>query len=229
VNAEAFPSTSGRTAGVSENALELIDGLAFTDLAIELTTNQLDDDCVRSILNGFLADISLGVGLESYWSDLYNDLRSLRNFLWFRHPRLLDPPWRGRRTAGRRDMTTGVEGKRIVARVFRFDPSSGQEPRFDVHEVEVDGPISVMILMRKVHESDSTFACRTSMCLKGVCGSCLVRVNGRDLLGCSTLVYPGDTVTLEPHSGYQHVRDLVVDFARSVRTQPKRRGASDGA
>jgi succinate dehydrogenase / fumarate reductase iron-sulfur subunit len=118
-----------------------------------------------------------------------------------------------------------VGGKKVVARVFRFDPALDQEPRFEVHDVEVEGPISVMILMRKIHERDSTFACRTSMCLKGVCGSCLVRVDGRDLLGCSTLVHPGDTVTLEPHSGYQHVRDLVVDFAQAARTQPKGRNA----
>jgi len=114
-----------------------------------------------------------------------------------------------------------VKGQ-ITARAFRFDPAVDQEPHFETYAVDVDGPISVMILMRKVHEQDPTFACRTSMCLKGVCGSCLVRVDGYDVLGCSTLVRPGDAVTLEPHSRYQHVRDLVVDFSREIRPQPKK-------
>lgn len=71
-----------------------------------------------------------------------------------------------------------------------------------------------MILMRLIHEQDASFACRTPMCFKGVCGDCLVRVNGRNVRGCTTLVRPGETVTLEPHSGYELVRDVVVDFSR---------------
>jgi len=78
----------------------------------------------------------------------------------------------------------------------------------------VDAPVSVMVLMRRLHELDPTRACRTSMCFKGACGGCLVRLNGTDILGCSTLVQPGEEIKLEPHSGYEPIRDLVVDFSR---------------
>lgn len=67
-------------------------------------------------------------------------------------------------------------------------------------------PLSVMALMAEIHALDETFACRSSTCFKGQCGSCLVRVNGRDALGCVTMVQPGETVTLEPHSKYRVVR-----------------------
>jgi len=52
------------------------------------------------------------------------------------------------------------------------------------------------------------------MCFKGACGACLIRVDGKNVLGCSTIVDPGETITLEPHSGFEHIRDLVVDFSR---------------
>ena len=74
-------------------------------------------------------------------------------------------------------------------------------------------PLSVMALLSKIHDGDPGFACRTSTCFKGLCGSCLVRLNGKDVLGCTTLVQPGESVTLEPHSGFETIRDLVVDFS----------------
>jgi succinate dehydrogenase/fumarate reductase-like Fe-S protein len=102
----------------------------------------------------------------------------------------------------------------ITAHVFRFDPLHDASACYQTYRVETSDAISAMILMRLIHEQDPTLACRTPMCFKGVCGSCLVRLNGRDVRGCATLVGPGDTVTLEPHSAYELIRDLVVDFGR---------------
>ena len=104
--------------------------------------------------------------------------------------------------------------KKITARVFRFDPGVDEKPRYQTYEVATEEPLSAMILTHLIHERDPTFACRTPMCFKGVCGSCSVRVNGEDVLGCATLIQPGEEVTLEPHSGYVLIRDLVVDFSR---------------
>jgi len=112
---------------------------------------------------------------------------------------------------------------RIIVQAYRFDPSTDSEPRFEIYEIPSAEPISVMVLMRKIHEMDPTFACRTSMCFKGACGSCLARVDGKDVLGCSTLVRPGDTVTLEPHPGFKLIRDVVVDFARPLSSQRESR------
>lgn len=102
----------------------------------------------------------------------------------------------------------------IEARVFRFDPQVDVEPRFETYRVLVQAPVSAMVLVRMVHEEDPSLACRTSMCFHGMCNSCLMRVNGKNVRGCTYLVQPGESVTIEPHSGYRLVRDLVVDFSR---------------
>ena len=107
-----------------------------------------------------------------------------------------------------------MDSESINARAFRYDPTVDAEPRFQTYRVDTEEPISAMILMRLIHEQDPSFACRTPMCFKGVCGSCLVRLNGRNVRGCATLVKPGEEVILEPHSAYELIRDLVVDFSR---------------
>ena len=106
------------------------------------------------------------------------------------------------------------ESSVICVRAWRYNPEYPLESRFQAYEVESTEPLSVMALLAKVHEIDATFACRTSTCFKGQCGSCLVRVNGQDVLGCITLVKPGESVVLEPHSKYRVIRDVVVDFSQ---------------
>ncbi len=103
--------------------------------------------------------------------------------------------------------------KTIHIRAYRFDPAEPARCGFQSFTVATTEPLSVMALLTEIHALDETFACRTSTCFKGQCGSCLVRVNGRDVLGCVTMVQPGETVTLEPHSKYRVLRDLAVDFA----------------
>ena len=97
---------------------------------------------------------------------------------------------------------------------------SGLLPDADGHLqdfiVESQEPLSIMTLLAKVHEIDASFACRTSTCFKGQCGSCLVRVNGKDVLGCTTLVKPGEAVIIEPHSKFKVIRDAVVDFSQPL-------------
>ncbi len=102
----------------------------------------------------------------------------------------------------------------IWVRAWRHDPARPAESRFQTYEVATAEPLSVMALLAKIHEMDASLACRTSTCFKGQCGSCLVRVNGQDVLGCITLVKPGESVVLEPHSKYRPIRDLVVDFSQ---------------
>lgn len=103
--------------------------------------------------------------------------------------------------------------KTIHIRAYRFDPAEPARHGFQSFTVAATEPLSVMTLLTEIHALDETFACRTSTCFKGQCGSCLVRVNGRDVLGCITMVQPGETVTVEPHSKYRVLRDLAVDFA----------------
>lgn len=59
---------------------------------------------------------------------------------------------------------------------------------------------------------DNTLAF-SSGCRSGVCGSCSMRVNERELLACSYKVQDGDSVT--PLKNVEVLRDLVVDMDKS--------------
>lgn len=102
----------------------------------------------------------------------------------------------------------------IAVRVFRFDPGQQAEGWFQNYEIESTEPLSVMALLSRIHNQEPAFACRTSTCFKGTCGSCLVRVNGKDVFGCTTLIAPGEAVVIEPHSRFKRIRDVVVDFSQ---------------
>jgi succinate dehydrogenase/fumarate reductase-like Fe-S protein len=103
-----------------------------------------------------------------------------------------------------------------VIKVLRFDPNKDAAGWFQEFVIESAEPVSVMALLAKVHEIEPGFACRTSTCFKGKCGSCLVRVNGQDVLGCVTLVKPGEAVVVEPCSRFPAIRDVVVDFSQPL-------------
>ena len=105
---------------------------------------------------------------------------------------------------------------KILLKVWRFNPEAEAAGHFQDYEVMAAEPMSVMALLAIVHEKDASFACRTSTCFKGMCGSCLIRCNGADVFGCTTLIRPGESVVIEPHSRFRVIRDVVVDFAQPL-------------
>jgi succinate dehydrogenase/fumarate reductase iron-sulfur protein len=69
------------------------------------------------------------------------------------------------------------------------------------------------LLFAAQREHDRTLVFRFS-CRIGVCGSCAVRVNGREALACRTRARDaGPTIRLEPLRHLPVVRDLAVDLA----------------
>lgn len=112
-----------------------------------------------------------------------------------------------------------TESNQIISvKAYRFEPANQVKPYFQNFEVKCSEPISIMALLAKIHEIDPSFACRTSTCFKGKCGSCLIRVNGQDVLGCTTLVKPGESIVVEPYSKFKVIRDVVVDFREPLST-----------
>ncbi len=61
-------------------------------------------------------------------------------------------------------------------------------------------------------ELDSTLTF-SSGCRSSVCGSCAMRVNGREVLACAYKVQDGDEI--EPLQNMPRIRDLVVDMDRA--------------
>ena len=116
-------------------------------------------------------------------------------------------------------------------RVFRFTREDGAS-RFDTFEAEVRPASTVLDALRwiKVHR-DPSLAIRHS-CLHASCGTCGVRVNGREALACVTRVADVDPgrVTVEPMANFPVVADLVVDMTSFVARFPSPHpitGASD--
>src|SRR5690625_4532204 len=79
------------------------------------------------------------------------------------------------------------EGAKNVKKfsVYRYDPDSGENPRMDTYEVDMDrcGPMLLDVLIKIKNEIDPTLTFRRS-CREGVCGSCAMNIDGENTLAC---------------------------------------------
>ena len=102
--------------------------------------------------------------------------------------------------------------KRFV--VYRYDPDSGENPRTDTFEVDLDdcGPMVLDALLKIKDEHDSTLSLRRS-CREGICGSCSMNIDGVNGLACTTAIgdIKGD-VKIYPLPHQPVVKDLVSDL-----------------
>jgi len=106
-----------------------------------------------------------------------------------------------------------MPGHAIKAKIYRYDPDRDVEPYFQQYEVPTDRPVTVYELLEQIHrDQDGSLAYRTYKCYKGMCATCLVKLDGAVVKGCATRVEPNAEITLEPPGGGKLIRDLVVDF-----------------
>ena len=97
----------------------------------------------------------------------------------------------------------------IKIRVQRSDPRAGQEPHWQEYEVPFKPGESVTGMLWLVNElHDGSLAYRVS-CHRGICASCIMRVNGKSRLGCVFEV-TGD-LELQPAFPDKVIKDLVVE------------------
>ncbi len=102
----------------------------------------------------------------------------------------------------------------VSLRIFRFDPSEDESPRFETYSIPWEEGSTVLSALRYIYENlDRALAYRDYECYRGLCNSCRVVVDGRELKGCRTLIEPGREYVIEPLRGHRLIRDLVVDFA----------------
>ena len=98
--------------------------------------------------------------------------------------------------------------------VYRYDPSTGDNPRVDTYEVDLDecGPMVLDALIKIKDEVDSTLTFRRS-CREGICGSCAMNVDGSNTLACILAIedVKGD-VKIYPLPHMPVVKDLVPDL-----------------
>ncbi len=115
-------------------------------------------------------------------------------------------------------------------RIRRYDPQTGEAPRWDTHTVDLNGHQSVLDAILKIKDDeDGSIGIRCS-CQQAICGSCGVRMNGKPGLACNTHLdeaarrghgtgwNPPDegqeapVITVEPMGNMPVIRDLIVDM-----------------
>ena len=97
----------------------------------------------------------------------------------------------------------------IKVKVFRWDPSAGEEPRYETYNIPWTEGLSAMNALDYIYENlDGTLTYYDHAgCDLGICGQCTGRINGKPGLFCQTPIR-GET-TLEPLSRDRVLRDLV--------------------
>jgi succinate dehydrogenase / fumarate reductase, iron-sulfur subunit len=99
-------------------------------------------------------------------------------------------------------------------RIYRFDPNSGENPRLDRYDLDMDhcGPMVLDALIKIKNEIDSTLTFRRS-CREGICGSCAMNIDGRNGLACISASgeVKGD-IRIYPLPNQPVIKDLVPDL-----------------
>jgi succinate dehydrogenase / fumarate reductase, iron-sulfur subunit len=98
--------------------------------------------------------------------------------------------------------------------IYRYDPDSGNTPRLDSFEVDLDdcGPMVLDVLIWIKNKVDSTLTFRRS-CREGVCGSCAMNIDGSNWLACTRFVSEtGPRPTIYPLNNMRIIKDLVPDL-----------------
>jgi succinate dehydrogenase/fumarate reductase iron-sulfur protein len=124
----------------------------------------------------------------------------------------------------------------VTVRILRSEGGEAQGG-FETFQVAREPKMSVLDAVAKIQATlEPRLAFRYS-CRAGICGTCSMRVNGKNRWSCRTLVdgLKSDVITLEPLPNYPVIRDLAVDmqpFFASYRkiipefvpAEPKREG-----
>ena len=98
--------------------------------------------------------------------------------------------------------------------IYRYDPDSGENPRVDTYEVDMDacGPMVLDVLIKIKSEIDPTLSFRRS-CREGICGSCAMNIDGGNTLACTVTAERGSGQTkIYPLPHMSVVKDLVPDL-----------------
>ena len=98
--------------------------------------------------------------------------------------------------------------------IYRYDPDSGNNPRLDLFEVDLDdcGLMVLDVLIWIKSKVDSTLTFRRS-CREGVCGSCAMNIDGTNWLACTRFVSETrERATIYPLNNMRVIKDLVLDL-----------------
>jgi succinate dehydrogenase / fumarate reductase iron-sulfur subunit len=123
-------------------------------------------------------------------------------------------PENSRLTKGRHFPAAEGAGRTKKFEVYRWDPDSGDNPRLDTFEIDLDncGPMVLDAIMKIKDEIDPSLTFRRS-CREGICGSCAMNIDGTNTLACTKPIADiKGTVRINPLPHLSVVKDLVPDM-----------------
>ena len=124
-------------------------------------------------------------------------------------------PKNSRVTKGRHHAAPEGAKRTKTFKVYRYDPETDANPRWDTYDVDVDGcgPMVLDALLHIKNTVDPTLALRRS-CREGVCGSCAMNIGGRNTLACTHAWadVPGKEIAVSPLPNQPVVKDLIPDL-----------------
>ena len=104
--------------------------------------------------------------------------------------------------------------KQFKIKILRYNPEKDKKPLWKNYDLDVEGDSTVLDVLNEIHWNiDGTLSFRRS-CRSAICGSCAMKVNGRNILACETPVhgFKGKKLRIEPLPGFPIIKDLVVNM-----------------
>jgi len=106
-------------------------------------------------------------------------------------------------------MSDRDENQAVKLTVFRFNPETDKEPRYETYEAEWVPSLTAHMALTYINRHSRANVAFRRGCREAGCGVCTIMVNGVPELACRVVVRDGDV--LEPLGGYPVVRDLVIE------------------
>jgi len=101
---------------------------------------------------------------------------------------------------------------RAELNIFRFDPDSNEEARYQEFILDVEPRETVLSVLKQVYEKcDPSLSFRFA-CGVMKCGECSIVVNKSPCLACERIIEPA--MTIEPLPNLTIIKDLVIDRKR---------------
>jgi len=103
--------------------------------------------------------------------------------------------------------------KIIRVSILRLDRPPCRLSEEKVYEVQADREMTVLEILHHIYRHlDPTIAYRSYRCGRRICRSCEVKLDGKIVRGCATLLQPGKSYRLESARPEAVIRDLVFAF-----------------
>ena len=108
---------------------------------------------------------------------------------------------------------------KLTVTIDRFDGQKSYVSHYECSYEEQDTVLDLLNQIKEKYDQTLTF---TANCRSAICGACAVKVNGRAVLACSTLlselvlVFQTNKIKLQPLDNYRVIRDLAVDWEPKV-------------